>query len=997
MKTMTIIAILSLMSYLLRSLGGRPELWVDSELAYRQLGHLLLVTYLSQSGETTRLDVSDIFWPNLEKQDRLARLSEVLRIMKKFVPGAVIKSEAESSLRVNVVSEVEQLKDAANKGNYEEVLRLYRGHFLHNVEKNQRSGILDNSELYDWLTAEREAILDITRTAIERYGEIKAIQGYYSEGNALVLKAFKLRTEQSVLLPLSYQKIYTVLRAGQSLEAEAIAREAVELYGIESITLYDNFQDARRQLSVPNNLPVASSLIGREHELATCASLLKNETRLLTLLGTGGAGKSTLGLALARNLLGYENFKDGVYALWLEPLSDPKEVVTSIAHCLNINLSGKKTPIDTVADAINDQAILLYLDNFEHLLEAISNIDQLLARCPNLRIVLSSREVVISDWSKLYDLHGLDFPDENTVYDFEDVATYAAVELVVAQGKRVSNSFELTEDNFEAVVDICQQVGGLALGLKLAASWLHSSSVQAISEELKGSMALLDKVQHNQRGVSAALELSWQRLTEAEQDAFCKLAVFNGGFNLLAAQSICEIELTELRSLQNKSLIEWDAGKERYSLHPLIRRFVELKAEASVLEGLKLKHSAYYLKLLRVITHGTQEERNGAVRLLKPEVYNIQDAWQQAIDNQDLDELQNSAHAVERLFDELAKYYAGNQLLQNAVDSLSENEIAQHETLGSVLASQAWLQIRLLNYPLAINLAENALKVRKDDFQTESTALNVLGASHHRLGNYSLAKKYYEQGLVISENHRGHYATTLVNLGIIERKFGKFDLAEKYYEEVLTILQEENQQTRLPSLWKNLGLLNLDKNDLGQAAVCFKNGLDVSKVLENDREIYRFQMYLGCVQFCQGNYDGLETLFRDIFAQAKKQKYTILENDLLISLTRLYFAQGNYIEALRYLEKIIQNHEKSNTSYHIYKILLSFLLVCKDIDFEKSQTVYSLLYKPNNFKKIEYITKVELEDIELNSDIQGDFGQIVEHKLEEVYTLVKRWGFPHLL
>jgi len=306
------------MSYYLRSLGGRPELWADSELIYKQLQPLVLLCYLERSGEKLRLDVANAFWPDLDKQDRLARLSESLRLIEHAAPGAVIKLDEDNKLKANVSSDVQDLTMAIEQENYDFVLEIYRGHYLQSVEQNKRLKLID-TDIYDWLLAERETMLDMTRAAILDFAEIKAAQEHYDEAAKLALKAYNLKTEQSFLLPQSYQRIYTLLCAGQETKTLRTAKEAIQLYDEEAITLYDDFQAARRQLATANNLPqVSDSLIGRQTELEECAALLRGDTRLLCLIGPPGIGKTAFSKDLTRNLRGYSVFKDGIYALWLE-------------------------------------------------------------------------------------------------------------------------------------------------------------------------------------------------------------------------------------------------------------------------------------------------------------------------------------------------------------------------------------------------------------------------------------------------------------------------------------------------------------------------------------------------------------------------------------------------------------------------------------------------------------------------------------------------------
>jgi len=643
---------------------------------------------------------------------------------------------------------------------------------------------------------------------------------------------------------------------------------------------------------------------------------------------------------------------------------------------------------------IAEQAMLIYLDNFEHLLEATPMLDTLLERCPNLKIVLSTREVVTSDWAHLYSLEGLAFPPEDC--SFEDVLSYAAVELFVEQGEKVDSSFALTQENYKAVIDICQQVKGLALAVKLAASWLSASEAKTIAEELKDGIDLLDDIKINQRGISTSLELSYERLSSELQQAFAKLVVFNGGFDLKAAKEVCDIKLTQLRDLQNKSLIEWDAEAKRYGFHPLIRKYAESKVEAEVLEDLKQKHSKYYLKLLRVITDGIQEERNQAVRLLKPEKYNVQDAWMFAIEECLFKELEISAHALERFFDETANFVLGSKYLQDAIDKLCEDNRSQKKTLGSLLASKAWLEFRLTNYSIAITLAERAIEFSNDDFQARSTALNVLGSSYKYLRDYDSAKKYYYKGLDFSKNHPGHYATVLSNLGTLESDFGKFDLAEKLFLEVLDIRNKQNQFTRLPDVLNYLGNLKLVNNQFQEARVYFEDALSSASKLKLDRSIFLTKSRIYYIQFCLGDSEGVEALLKESLSEARHQNALIEEIKITILLVRVLYIEQKYQESLEYIRSYVSRQYIQNSVYTMYESVIIFLKICKKIDSEKSSKIYMLLNKKEILLEMTYIERKEFETINLDMEITEDQFQNVKVELNEVYSVIEKWINNHL-
>ena len=1009
-----------IMNYL-RCLGGKyPELWDknsnealdEMSVVFKRTQPMLVIAYLDNQGQSTRLDIANLFWPDIEdKHKRLARLSEVLRIIENAVPSTIVKSSDNKFIHTNVKSDFEELKQAYESENYEAVIDIYRGHYLQGLEQHKGLKIFDNPELYDWILKQRESVLDVVRNSLLNYGEVKAAQEDFSSAATLAKRAYKLNTEQSYILAENYQRIYTLLTASKSADATSIAKEAIKHYGKEDISFFDSFQEARAQLTTPHNLPQLETIIGREQDLSVCTNLLldfnqnAHDVRLLTLFGPAGIGKTTFAKELSRKLRGYKTFQDGIYAVWLEELSNPKDVIEKVAQVLGLQIPATRPVIDFVADMIGQKSMLLYLDNFEHLIEATADVDVLLENCPNVKILVSTREVLPSDWSQLYSLEGLAFPEEaNDLRDASSALDYAAVKLFVNQGKKANRSLELTKDNVASIVTICQQVKGLPLALKLAASWLRASTPKVIVDELRDGIELLDDVEvswgnpssGSQRGLSASLDLSWERLSKTEQVAFSKLVVFQGGFTLQAAKDIAGLKLSLLKALQQKSLIEWDAEKERYSLHPLIRSYGKAKCGASDLEALRAQHSSYYLKLLRMITDGTQEERNRAVRVLKPEIYNIQNAWQVAVDKAELDELKNSAQAVQRLFDEIAMCPLGIYLLKIAINKLSENNETHQVVLSSLLANQAWLLLRLGNYPTGIEIANNALKFCDDNFYAKSTAINVLTGCHKALRNFDTARKFHHDGLKHTKNHPTYYASVLSNIGNLELDCGNFDLAEKYYLQALDIRRCYNQESRLPHLLNGLGEIFFHRQEFEKSKKQFETALDFAKRLELGHWIISIQSNYYYLLFCMNPNDNFEEQFKTLKRQAENTGNAWSSVSISLNLFRYLVAQKNYSEALNIIDESIDKQSQSDTPFAIFETLICLLKISTVCNMEISSLLYKELYKPSIQQKFKHKEKVAFESLNFELKSRENLTEDIQDRLRQLFEKAERWVQPHL-
>ncbi len=361
-----------------------------------------------------------------------------------------------------------------------------------------------------------------------------------------------------------------------------------------------------KTLSVlPNNLPVQlNSFIGRERELAQTRELLSS-THLLTLIGPGGTGKTRLTLQLAAELL--PEFGDGAWLVELAPLADPALVLQTIASTLGLReIPG--TPLnDLVTGYLRAKALLLILDNCEHLVETCAQLAvRLLSHCPSLKVIASSREALGIAGETIYRVPPLALPDSDR-YVVETIRRSEAVQLFVERAVAVKTGFALSEHNAPAVAQICQRLDGIPLALELAAARVGMLTPEQIAARLDDRFRLLTGGSRTalprQQTLRSLIDWSYDLLPEAERLLFCQLSVFVGGWSLEAAEAVCpELDVLELlQQLIHKSLVvadeSVDPGGTRYRLLETIRqygrdRLLEMGAAAMV----RARHLNYYLK-----------------------------------------------------------------------------------------------------------------------------------------------------------------------------------------------------------------------------------------------------------------------------------------------------------------------------------------------------------------------------------------------------------------
>jgi predicted ATPase/class 3 adenylate cyclase len=360
--------------------------------------------------------------------------------------------------------------------------------------------------------------------------------------------------------------------------------------------------------AVPNNLPTRlTTFLGREREIREVGELL-TRSRLLTLTGPGGTGKTRLSLEIAARALAH--YPDGVYFIELAPISQPELVAPTIAQTLGLPDRGGRTSVDRLTDHIGDRRTLLVLDNFEQVTEAAPEINALLAACPNLTVLTSSRSVLRVSGEQEYPVPPLGLPDTAHLPPLTALSQYEAVALFIERARSVKPDFEITNDNAPAVAEICVRLDGLPLAIELAAARIRIFTPQAMLGRLASRLGLLAggsrDLPERQQTLRGAIAWSHDMLVDAERALFASLSVFVGGGGLDAIEQVCTGEATPdvldtLDSLVEKSLVrQWEGvgGEPRFGMLETIREFaMEQAVQQGRWEGLRALHAALFTDL----------------------------------------------------------------------------------------------------------------------------------------------------------------------------------------------------------------------------------------------------------------------------------------------------------------------------------------------------------------------------------------------------------------
>ena len=401
--------------------------------------------------------------------------------------------------------------------------------------------------------------------------------------------------------------------------------------------------------AVPNTLPTRlTTFLGREHEIAEVTDLL-GRSRLLTLTGPGGTSKTRLSLEVARRALA--RHPGGVFFVELAPIAEPELVVPTIAQTMGLPDRGGRSAIDRLVDHIGERAVLLVLDNFEQVVGAAPTLSALLAACPNLTMLTSSRAVLHVSGEQEYPVPPLGVPDPAHLPPLAQLSQYEAVALFIERARAVSPSFEVTNENAPAVAEISVRLDGLPLAIELAAARIRILTPEAMLGRLDHRLGLLAGGSRDlplrQQTLRGAIDWSHDLLDEPDRALFACLSVFVGTAGLEPIERVCGGEvsgdlLDVLASLIDKSLVRQragHAGEPRFSMLETIREFaIERAVEGGRWDELRARHAGLFVEVAEAARDRVMgpEKRHWLDRL-EEEHGNLRSAMSWAIETRNAD------------------------------------------------------------------------------------------------------------------------------------------------------------------------------------------------------------------------------------------------------------------------------------------------------------------------------------------------------------------------
>jgi predicted ATPase/class 3 adenylate cyclase len=625
-----------------------------------------------------------------------------------------------------------------------------------------------------------------------------------------------------------------------------------QVFELRHAAIPGDFPPLRSLEALPNNLPLQpTSFVGRERELAELKGLLRG-TRLLTLTGAGGSGKTRLALQLAADLL--DEFSDGVWVVDLAMLTDPELVPQVASAALGMREAPGRSPTDALTDHLRSRKLLLVLDNCEQVVEACATLAATLMRsCPGLVILATSREAFGAPGELVWPVPALSAPDPGRLATSpaDRVAALAkseAVRLFLERARLSQRGFALSGQNALAVAQICHRLDGIPLAIELAAGRVKMLSPEQIAARLDDRFKLLTggsrTAMPRHQTLRAAIDWSYGLLDEQERTLLRRLSVFAGGWMLEAAETVCQgdgIDAADVLELQghlvDKSLVVVEqgvGGLARYRLLGTIRQYAgDRLFEAGETAHVRDRHAEWFLSF----AEAAAAELRGAdqalwLARLEEEYDNLRATfeWREA-DESGIEAELRLAGALQRYWTIRGLPAEGRRRVESALarDTGAHPGPRAKALRGAGLL--AWVQNE---HEAAQARLEESLALYRtvDDKRGLARLLHIYGYVLLDLREFERARAQMEEGLAIARAlpDQELIGFFLNNLGERARVRGDYDEARSLYEEALAAYGDAWNTGRTVGL-ANLGLVAYAQGDFSSARSCFVDSLAVARHL----------------------------------------------------------------------------------------------------------------------------------------------------------------------
>ena len=702
----------------------------------------------------------------------------------------------------------------------------------------------------------------------------------------------------------------------------------------------------------PNNLPVQlTSFIGRTEEINQIKDLLK-QTRLLTLTGSGGSGKTRLAMQVAGDVI--DEFANGVWLIELASLSDGVLLPIAISKEFGLMEEQNKSPEETLLDYFKDKELLLILDNCEHLIGPSAELtEKLLINCPGLKIIATSRESLRCHGEQTHRVSSLDFPDPKEKATPEKLSQYEAVRLFIERALSVNSSFRVNNSNAPALAEICFQLDGIPLAIELAAARTKILNVEKIHERLNDRFRLLTGGKRTalprQQTLTALIDWSYDLLSDEEKTLWNRLSIFSGGWKMEAAEEICADDkigkneiMDILHSLTEKSIIIYNEEKARFSILETIRQYGEEKInEKDEIKKLSDKHLEYYLKLAEILSKKIREI--DSANIMDTESGNVEKSLKWAVENNYTEDGLRLVLAMGKFWQMRGNFSDGIHRFESVIPENPERKDSLYSKVICQLGNFARLKG---DVDRARRLIEESLKINRelDDKTGIGDSLVRLGILEFDQGSYEEAAKLYEEALELSREsgNKLNAAITLNNLGNVYSNQGDYSKAFILYEESLATRRELGDILGTAICLNNLGIVSYERGDYEKATDLLQESLLLRYKLGDREGTAITYMNLGNTSYNQGDYEKAKGYYKKSLDISKEIDNKSCIADSYCYLGNVLLEMHDPEKAAKFYHKclVISRQLKANSQIAAASYGLGKVAFIKN-EFEEARKYYS--------------------------------------------------------
>lgn len=690
-----------------------------------------------------------------------------------------------------------------------------------------------------------------------------------------------------------------------------------------------------------------TSFIGREYEIEEIEELLAMPlTRLLTLTGPSGCGKTRLALQVASNRVKF--YSDGIWWVDLAALADPELIPLTVANVLGIREQTGMLWMDALVEYLHNREVLLVLDNCEHLVVACARfVEAMLYACPQLQILATSRESLGISGERAWLVPSLTLPKDElkvggmesnhaqlSTFNFQPSTLLAseAVRLFVERAKAIQPSFALTQQNAQAIVQICRELDGIPLAIELAAARMKVLTAGQIAERIGDAVRLLTSgsrtAMPRQQTLRAAIDWSYDLLSDQEQTILRRLSVCTGGFTMEAAEAICsgggvEVEdvLDLLAALVDKSLVmvtgQEQHGQARYRMLEIIRQYAREKlVEAGNLATIRDHHLAFYLNM----AEQAEPMLLSAEQLvwfdrLEIEHDNLRTALIWSLEREQQQERDvTREYASLRLAGALGwfwffrgYYIEGSDWLARV---LTRSDIVPAVVRAKALVRQSRLELWKSRIEQGKALAEEGLTLYREagDIRGMAEAFAALGVAARMQVNRPSAQTLFTESLSLSRvvGYTRGIAESLGNLGAIAREQGDYEQATRLLAESLEQWRVTGEKWGIAWALGHLGVVAQAQGDYTQATKLCEESLALNRTVGTKWSIANMVKTLGTLARLQGDYDRAHELCMESVRLAEEAGEKSALASALMNLANVLLQLGDLAQARQLFEESLR-------------------------------------------------------------------------------------------